>query len=253
MHYACIYLQVRCYDTSDGCPVGTYPVTSGNMIVQFQALLSGQNRRVCFPCDPICARCTGPASTACTACSHATISLPDNGVKCVQSCIGNDNCFYCDTECNGCRDNATDCAGCRNDRLFWQGRYICVPSCDSSTYLHILPTGTAECAACDPQCNGCTGPTNRDCKACQNYGQPASDGSGMVCQDSCAVGYYGNGTSCFPCSRDCRSCNGPSNTQCFVCQSEDSSVNRQSTVSCARQCAFGYSLDPIGGDCDLNT
>ena len=174
---------------------------------------------------------------------------------CLDSCVSNTNCYYCDDQCNGCRNNATDCVACKNDMMIWQGRRICVPNCNSGNqFLSISPSGNSECVSCDAQCSsmGCTGRLNTDCNSCRNYSQYTSDRSGKMCVGSCPNGYYANASMfCLPCSENCKRCIGPSSTQCNVCTFEDDSVNRVTFVNCLKSCPTGYTLDVVGGDCDL--
>ena len=247
----CSHSKVKCLNPGDGCPDGTYQVTNGAPIVPYQSLLSGGNRSVCYACDPLCTLCSGPSTTDCSACSHATIPSQTGGRECADSCINNNNCYYCDEECVGCRgESPTDCVSCKNSMMVWNGRELCVPSCSNDTYLHILPSGKSECIPCDGECNRCTGSSNADCIACLHYTQMT--GSGMMCFASCPDGTYTNVTShCLPCHQDCKRCSGPGNTECYVCQGEDDSVNRTLHVNCGKQCPVGYTYDIEGGDCDL--
>jgi hypothetical protein len=82
------------------------------------------------------------------------------------------------------------------------------------------------CIQCHPECNGCTGAANTDCKSCRNFA------NGLACVSSCAelgMSVSPNST-CVSCNAQCNAtygCSGSLPRNCIACiglQFEDSCV-----------------------------
>ena len=94
------------------------------------------------------------------------------------------------------------------------------------------------CSSCSAECNGCTGPTNRDCNVCSPSSFILSNGSGMACVKQCDfvsdgrrcvsacdpltqyafLNVTANSSQCLSCSSECLGCTGSSATECRECR-----------------------------------
>ena len=102
--------------------------------------------------------------------------------------------------------------------------------CDNNYFLNET---TKTCEACDPSCNGCTGPYPDDCTECRNGGQVDlyigqclcedvtqvlnEDGLCVVMDGTCVhYSLFEDGGACSPCDWPCASCSGNS-VSCTGC------------------------------------
>ena len=141
----------------------------------------------------------------------------------------------CHPECTICDGPSnTDCQACKNAFLDQSsgGSNIdqCLSSCSNFT------GDSNQCFTCDPQCNGCEGPTNRDCLTCKESNVTNTQTQRTICVASCGIGQYLNTSlySCQPCASQCITCTGPTNTQCQQCRGATMSVG--GTMACLSSC-----------------
>ena len=143
--------------------------------------------------------------------------------------------------CKPCPDLCSDCIG--------------TSKCTGCKYaLQSLTTGTSllecaqdcsmvdDCSVCHPECNGCRGPTSRDCLECHNAN--ISDASGPICVPICTqVNTYlapaGSEYLCVACDVSCSECTGPGPNSCINCAFYNASTISGSN-ECVTMCPDGY-------------
>lgn len=210
------------------------------------------NGHLCRPCHEDCATCSGPGSSNCDSCQSA---LQLNGaviVQCLTSCPqGSSDCSYCHSECNGCFGSGnTDCISCKGDsQVNSDGQTVCVPSCNDDEYLAPI-SGEYICIPCHKECIGCTGPSNSDCKACQNFNNSIIAGLNE-CSPRCLFGTYADGNSkCQQCDPQCDGCTGPSSANCTTCVEDTLSVIGEQV--CVPTCPLLQEYDIGDKQCTLS-
>ena len=138
-------------------------------------------------------------------------------------------------------------------------------ACPDDQYL----LANNSCAPCHPQCVGCVGPTDTDCKACVGLENTTVGGGqtvrqcvgdcplrrGRVCVTQCSGNEYaarrGNLTECLACSEQCTECTGPGPTLCVDCKQFNN------TGECVTACPVSKYNDsyrqcqPCHSQCDL--
>ncbi|CAG9864668.1 unnamed protein product [Phyllotreta striolata] len=148
----------------------------------------------CLQCHANCVEsCTGPSNVlgkgGCDACELAIImDNKDNNYVClgkdVMECPAgyyyeyinkhvleglNPNtraaCRKCHPRCKTCTQYGFHTAVCQECTHYKKGEQ-CEDECNSDYYPDPEKN---ECIACDKECKGCTGPTNKDCIVCQNF------------------------------------------------------------------------------------
>ena len=195
----------------------------------------------CIDCNSLCASCRGPTNRDCIQCSSAAFqaqSTSNDTVQCItecefatfdRQCLGGcragqyenvsnvENVTFCldcnemcvpNTSCSG--PGPTECEQCRN--VEYQSQ--CVERCPSDTYLDQNRT----CLQCHEECNGCTGPTARECVSCINFELMESN-TLPICVNGCPSNYFTSNTTCFPCDPEClEECTGSGPMRCTECR-----------------------------------
>jgi len=71
------------------------------------------------------------------------------------------------------------------------------------------------CRPCDALCDGCSGPSSRQCHQCTGYQEPEGD-----CVESCSEDFYTDETTkrCIDCDHQCQQCRGPTAADCLSCR-----------------------------------
>ena len=100
------------------------------------------------------------------------------------------------------------------------------------------------CAACDPECDGCHGPTSRDCFSCRAVNLHGE------CVAACPPLHFSDDKhACSACDRECAlACRGPSATQCTGFNSTGCVHVKQGTV-CVAACDAEKEYTGIDGIC----
>ena len=164
--------------------------------------------------------------------TNATLALPNlvpNGTI----------CQACDANCSICTGpDVSSCQACKTAFLLKQRNGPIAQCLSASSCMGIQ---SDLCQFCHVQCNGCSGPTNQDCVACQeNF--LVVDGI-RTCVQNCSGGAYlarnGNGDyECQECHRQCIGCIGSSSYDCVQCRSVNHTTN--GTSECIETCPDNF-------------
>ena len=86
----------------------------------------------------------------------------------------------CNETCGECTGPApTQCTSCRNPNFVINNdTKFCESACNDQMYLN---HSTMKCEVCNRLCDGCTGPTDKDCILCRNVKR------GDKCVDRCST------------------------------------------------------------------
>eukprot|EP01147_Barroeca_monosierra_P000678 gene678-3978_t len=183
----------------------------------------------CFPCDPLCAGCTGPTNKDCRVCRGVL-----HNETCLATCVSNTfrhggHCLPCHAECkDGCAGpGPTQCHNCLNVRGH-DG--TCRNECQPWEYVDAAQT----CHLCHPLCSttspGCTGPFPTNCSACSNARELQTNACVSTCPDGTFEQSQGNDRLCVPCHETCSQCTGSSPTDCSKCK--HARLNNECVVQC---------------------
>lgn len=114
------------------------------------------------------------------------------------------------------------------------GGYICVTRCGGDYYQD-----GKTCQACHPNCQGCVGPLDTDCKICRHH-ELLSTGQ---CVKTCPVGQHGSlGVMCAKCHPECRCVFGVCVLRCG-CRSEERKARDRQQQCCGA--AFCHSIQHL--------
>ena len=178
------------------------------------------NETECIPCDISCEACTGGSNFNCTSCSSAyelyqgACVLPfcgdgivSNGEECddpadpycvdckIVGCttgyyLLNSACLACDPSCDGCSGGTSaECVACASGYILYGGVCLlpfcgdgivtageqCDDAIDANCYNcqwisceHGMYLSNGTCLMCDESCNGCVGGNSSDCIQCSS-------------------------------------------------------------------------------------
>ncbi|CAL4077975.1 unnamed protein product, partial [Meganyctiphanes norvegica] len=166
----------------------------------------------CLSCNPLCVTCNGSGSNNCTSC-HEGANLTEEGVceaiicKVGSYLSSNGSCISCEGNCHHCSPDGSTCLHCGPGRHLLYGK--CVTKCPTMFFSDASLDG--ECQECHWTCKDCLGPSEADCLECS----PNMLREGNKCVPQCSKGYYGEGSSCLPCSGGCSEC---SSSGCLSCR-----------------------------------
>lgn len=216
-----------CYSS---CPVGSYHGTDTN----------------CITCDQQCGSlgCVGGGADKCQNCRNFR-----QGSTCVASCSPdhvamNTTCQPCHPQCSktvvGCLSPAAkDCFECLNFRNTLDN--ACVETCPHGTYVD-----GKLCKPCNLECDGCTGPSTTQCKACRHVSFDEE------CLETCPIGRYADASNeCQVCNAECaEDCVGGAANQCVSVEGRPHCKNllRQSTQECVATCDLAFDFMNEAGD-----
>lgn len=193
-------------------------------------------------CDVKCATCTGASFDKCQTCKDPYLLT---GTSCVETCptatygsVG--RCNDCNKACTSCSGSAiSECSACV--RGFYVSNTTCTQcqlgcdQCTSSTSCQDCTEGYFKnniglCMQCDSKCVGCTGLTNKDCKACASGFYK----DGNTCDNKCPAGKFRtqNPTNaslliCDNCQEPCEEC-ALAATSCTRCMNDSFYLNKKS-------------------------
>lgn len=184
------------------------------------------NEKVCYKCSENCLTCTEnsekctschegyyPKDNKCTKCTVENCHICASGTSCKECndgfyLAGTGNCIGCPDNCVKCKDSDT-CTVCKTG--FYadsNGKcQTCKDNCDACNSTHCLdcapehyPLDDGSCSPCAPVCSECTGPSDKECIACD-------------------PGWYFSrpNRNCFKCHEACSACNGPNANDCSNC------------------------------------
>ena len=169
----------------DSCtPLGMYPNAS----------------QVCQACDPLCATCSGPASTACLSCDPGSSRPFLVGGECFSECPdrhfvtsqnqANYGCTACHSSCLTCTNSSSStCSTCdQSSSLKYfdpqlPGLGSCLSACPPGKFVD---SGNA-CAMCHVSCASCSGSDASQCLSCAEGYEAQSDG---MCSRTCELSEY---------------------------------------------------------------
>ena len=202
-------------------------------------------------CNDICDGCTGSEESDCKRCvAHAKM---DDNVPGLCFCINFWTGSNCATYTGPC---SSKCLSTSEQDCTDPGDSGCV-SCNANAMLD--PTGNEKCVcalgrgdedcmtyigACDPKCDGCTGPDASSCRECiQNAEEIKSE---CHCRpfysgDDCSV-YLGS------CDLKCQGCNGPTAVDCVQCV-EHANVSEDESCACVSGLWSGDDCSVFVGEC----
>lgn len=151
---------------------------------------------------------------------------------------GGSLCIPCPDLCSDCT-GASRCTGCKHGLLM-----------TSTSSLECCSTKDSGCSTCHTECNGCNGPTSRDCIKCHSAN--ISDVNGSICVPVCTkantyLAPTGNEYLCTPCDVTCNECTGPGPNSCIQCSFYNTStISGNSSNECVITCPDGYYGDDEG-------
>ena len=182
------------------------------------------------------------SSTACARGYYSTTSVSGTAYAQLLT-TGGSLCVPCPVSCSDCT-GASKCTGCKyafQSLTTGAGSFECVQNCSM---------GDSGCSLCHPECNGCHGPTSRDCIECHNAN--ISDVNGPVCVPICtrANTYLAQAPTgieyiCSPCDVNCDECNRPGPNSCIGCAYYNASAITGND-ECVTTCPDGYYGDNDG-------
>lgn len=153
---------------------------------------------VCLDCDETCGTCSGPSSTDCLSCTHATFSFL-SGSSCVGSCpnatfvdmqTGAAACLPCHASCAECSgSSSTSCVSCPSTGTKYFDDGQCVTACPT---IGKFATVNMTCVECDASCLTCVDETPTGCTSCAENGE-LQEGT---CVLNCPAGQF-----CESCAR----------------------------------------------------
>lgn len=154
---------------------------------------------------------------------------------------GGSLCIPCSDVCSDCTE-ASRCTGCKYALQSDASLLQCVQSCS---------VGDTGCSVCHRECNGCHGPTSRDCIECSNA--DIIDATSPICVPICTqpntyLSPTGNEYLCTPCNANCIKCTGPDANSCIACAFYNASAITDSD-ECVSTCPDGYYGDDDDGSC----
>ena len=146
----------------------------------------------CYYCHTQCDGCVGPSNTDCISCTGQSQQNSDGQTVCVPSCSDDEYlaeisgefiCIPCHKECVGCSGPSnSECNVCKNyNNTIVAGIAECSPRCLFGTYADSSST----CLHCDPECDGCMGPSSSNCTQCT--GDSLSVSGETVCVPTCPM------------------------------------------------------------------
>ena len=184
------------------------------------------------------------SSTACARGYYSTTTVSGTAYAQLLT-TGGSLCIPCPVSCSDCT-GASKCTGCKyafQSLTTGMGSLECVQNCS---------TGDSGCSVCHPECNGCHGPTSRDCIKCRNAN--ISDANGPICVPICttantylAQAPTGNAYVCSPCDVNCDECTGAGPNSCIDCAYYNSTIT--GSDECVTTCPDGYYGDDDDGYC----
>jgi proprotein convertase subtilisin/kexin type 5 len=223
---------------------------------------------VCKPCNTQCKdTCTGPTTQQCDVCLNFNNTLLN---QCVPACPTTmyadeyNNCYSCNAECfGGCYGSGpgqclTVCSeagclpACRHAVQATPEGRVCVSRCNNQSYLD----ASNQCRACDPVCDGCTGPGTLACTRCTQHLYQGA------CTATCPISTYPDTPStCALCDGECQQgciAAGPQScTRCLhvnnsgICQyscPQFTYLQNNNCQICNSQCANGC-IGPGPSEC----
>ena len=111
----------------------------------------------CKQCDPLCATCTGPASSDCSSCSGGKYTVEGVAGKCVTACADHAANYYLDGSicklCNG------ECATCSGPLDY---------NCDTCVNKEILDSPSKDPKHCTSSCGAGLYADGSDCRGKPN-------------------------------------------------------------------------------------
>ncbi|KAM9742841.1 proprotein convertase subtilisin/kexin type 5b isoform 1-T1 [Menidia menidia] len=206
-HYSCQscvgHHSVQC----DTCKPGFFKQGSSCVETCSESHFGDPATMVCERCDPSCGQCSGSGNGNCLSCREGYVYLEQWG-QCLKKCPAgyykgrqSTTCRKCHPTCKTCSGGgALFCLSCHNGYVFNSG--ICYNPCFVGFYAASQDSESEKpkCEACDPSCEGCHGPSMRDCTLC-----PASQ---ILSDDGRCLSCCGNVTlpNDKPLSRECCDC-----------------------------------------------
>ena len=213
-------------------------------------------KRQCRHCHESCKSCSGPGSTACTACEDNTcgehgVCLPDTrplsqphplgGSQCVSSCAhgffanASRSCSACHESCAACSGPFdTECTQCAAGAVR-KGKK-CVLPCSEGQFEQ-----GGQCLDCPPGCSQCD--SAGVCYKCD----PLRVLLEHECLLGCPAKFYADVShSCQACDSSCSTCSGPAPSDCLAC---DEATPLKASGTCVASCPSGFAAAPDTGEC----
>ena len=140
---------------------------------------------------------------------------------------------FCTSPCQGCTTTASQCTSClpspyTSNNYLYSPNNTCLSACPSG---HYLPNATFTCQQCDTTvCLSCSS-TATSCTACSSPRYLFNSSCVLVCPNT----YYGDNTTCLPCTNQCYNCT--SSTNCLSCSP---SYNLNPNNTCLNTCPSTY-------------
>ena len=182
----CLHLEIGygyrsdlCQDT---CPTASY---------------LRQDIGICSSCQKNCLECQN--SEICTKCISGYF-VDFETKSCVTQCPqgftekeDNATCQPCYPACKECDGVGMDqCESCPDDRELENNQCLLeIGNRECNDLIEYFDEEENRCLPCDSSCKGCTGPTDKDCKACSSDSLLLNLGS---CVESCPSGTYKQAT-----------------------------------------------------------
>ncbi|EAR89409.2 zinc finger lsd1 subclass family protein (macronuclear) [Tetrahymena thermophila SB210] len=205
-----------------------------------------QSGKQCLDCAQNCKSCTGIEIEKCNQCKDGYNFMPDR--KC-GICPINDkyyidisqNCQKCHDSCQTCNDSKdTSCQTCiSNLKIDKLDRKCKACNTDNGYFVN----NHDECEKCHPTCKQCDGPSDSNCKVC-NQDLSFLNGKCQKCETENSY-YIDINNQCLECDKSCKTCS--SKDICIKCKDGLSFNSNQATKLCAK-CDLDsmYVKDPNG-------
>lgn len=154
----------------------------------------------CVACTPYCQTCTTSVCTVCAVGSTLTsgVCTPCRDGTYLQAVNNVLMCTTCSANCTSCNVTSTNCTACKTGFTLDTRSRQCV--CSPGKYL----TADGNCVACMTGCSTCSNSTNCD-QCLQGYVNTVTP-TGIICQLTCAQGFYQSPPLCLQCPTGCLAC-----------------------------------------------
>jgi len=246
----------------DGNPYNTeYTIATGCQckLRFFEDLQEAEMNLICKPCHKFCTKCHGIKKTDCENCDDNPVNTEysvTNGCQCkalgffedFEESVVNLICKPCFDLCTKCYQKFDNCSACAEiPEVFLYGNTC---RC-KDRYFDIFDNdeGHKICKPCHPLCTICYGPTNKECKTCDEQKDVLS-----IIESSCLCKprkYYSEiSQDCQPCNYLCSECNGPTNNECKSCDLAVAFKVEDTDSKCVSECETRYYLDKSVSTCN---